>query len=168
MKSGRTIDYLQVKGDVMVSLKNTLICLTVISAPAIAQEPTSLPPASALPAAPPAPASAAPADGKIVMYRPGAMMGFGVACPIRYKGQELVELGRNRYAEWRVPAGRYILTNKTASVEVSVAPGEARYVRCQIKTGFMSGRADLQIVDYESFAEHQAEFEAKQVNAPPF
>jgi hypothetical protein len=102
--------------------------------------------------------------GKIIMFRPGAIMGMGVACPIRYDGKEVVELGRNKFAEWSVPAGRYILTNKTASVEVTVAPGETRYVRCQIKTGFMTGRADLQIVDAASFNAKAAEFEKKDVN----
>lgn len=101
------------------------------------------------------------APGKIIIYRPGAIMGAGVGCPVRYKGQEIVELGRGKFAEWPVPAGSYILTNKTASVEVNVAPGQTKYVRCQIKTGFMTGRADLQIVDKESFAEHQADFEMK-------
>lgn len=102
--------------------------------------------------------------GKIVMYRPGAIMGMGVGCPIRYEGKEVVELGRNKYAEWDVPAGRYILMNKTASVEVSVAPGETRYVRCTIKTGFMTGRADLQISDRASFEAKSGEFERKEVN----
>lgn len=102
-------------------------------------------------------------SGKIVMYRPGSIVGSAVACPIRHEGKEIVELGRNKFAEWTVPAGRYILTNKTASVEVTVAPGETRYVRCQIKAGFMSGRADLQIVDAASFDEKAAEFERKEV-----
>ena len=106
-----------------------------------------------------------PSDaGKIVIYRPSSIMGAGVACPVRYQGKELVELGRGKFAEWPVAAGRYILTNKTASVEVSVSPGETRYVRCQIKTGFMSGRADFQIVDRQSFEEHQADFERKTIN----
>ena len=45
-------------------------------------------------------------------------------------------------------------------------PGETRYVRCQIKTGFLTGRADLQIVDEESFAAHRADYEEKQVSSP--
>src|SRR5690242_11436075 len=68
--------------------------------------------------------------GKIVMYRGSSIMGAGVACPIRYRGQEIVELARGKYAEWSVPPGRYILTNHTSSVEVFVDPGETRYVRC--------------------------------------
>jgi len=136
------------------------------AAMAPAPEMSSLPqPVAPEPVAPIAPAPAAPpAMGVIVMYRPGAIMGMGLGCPIRYHGTEVVELGRNKYAEWHVPPGRYILTNKTASVEINVAPGESRYVRCQIKTGFLTGRADLQIVDRESFAEHASEFERKEVS----
>ncbi|MFN3474052.1 MAG: DUF2846 domain-containing protein [Blastomonas sp.] len=104
------------------------------------------------------------ARGKIIMYRPGSIMGAGVACPIRHEGKEVVELGRSKYAEWSVPAGRYVLTNKTAGIEVAVAAGETRYVRCSIKTGFMSGRADLQVSDKASFEEKLAEFERKPIN----
>jgi len=93
-------------------------------------------------------------------------MGLALGCPIRYKGQEIVELGRNKYAEWEVPSGSYILTNKTSSVDVNVFPGQTKYVRCVIKPGFMSGRADLQIVDEETYREHSAEYERKDIAAP--
>ncbi|GAM06324.1 hypothetical protein MBENS4_3321 [Novosphingobium sp. MBES04] len=93
-------------------------------------------------------------------------MGMGLGCPIRYKGKEIVELGRNKYAEWDVPMGSYILTNKTSSVDVNIFPGQTKYVRCIIKTGFMTGRADLQIVDAETFEEHSADYERKEVAAP--
>jgi hypothetical protein len=140
--------------------------LLVVSAPtvALAQEPAPTPPDP-----PAARAAAAVTDrpiGKIVLYRPSSIMGMGVACPIRFKEREIVELGRSKYAEWPVSAGRYILTNKTSSVEVTVDPGESRYVRCTIKPGFMTGRADLQIVDAESFNEHRADFGQKTVATP--
>lgn len=106
------------------------------------------------------------AGGTIVIYRGSSVMGAAVGCPVRYEGREIVELGRGKYAEWAVPAGRYILTNKTSSVEVSVDAGETSYIRCEIKPGFMSGRADLQIVDQASFAEHRADFTKK--DAAPF
>lgn len=93
-------------------------------------------------------------------------MGMGVACPIRYKGTEIVELGRGKYAEWTVPPGRYILTNKTSSVEVSVDAGEKRYVRCQMKAGMLTSRADLQIVDAESYEAHSADYKRKEIEEP--
>lgn len=101
-------------------------------------------------------------QGKIVVYRAGTIVGAALGCPIRYEGRELVELGRNKYAELPVTAGDYVLTNKTSSVEVRVKAGQTRYVRCQIKSGFMTGRADLQIVDQASFDEHGADYERKE------
>jgi hypothetical protein len=90
-------------------------------------------------------------------------MGAGIACPVRYEGKEIVELARGKYAEWSVNAGRYVLTNKTSTVEVSINPGETRYVRCIIKPGFFVGRADLQIADEASFIEHRKDFEKKPI-----
>ncbi|WP_458836340.1 DUF2846 domain-containing protein [Rhizorhabdus wittichii] len=104
------------------------------------------------------------ATGKIIVYRGSSIVGAALGCPVRYKEQEIVELGRGKYAEFDVAPGRYILTNKTSAVEVIVDPGEVRYVRCMIKTGLLTGRADLQIVDKESFAQHQADYERKEVS----
>lgn len=94
-----------------------------------------------------------PGKGSIVFYRGSSIMGAAIACPIRHAGNDLVELGRGKFYKWQVAPGRYILTNKTSSVEVTVEAGETRYVRCMIKTGFLSGRADLQVVDNASFAD---------------
>jgi len=137
----------------------------LICAPSLAQSApaTDAQPVEALPSAVAGPA---PMPGSIVMYRGSGVMGAAVACPIRYKGREIVELGRGKYAQWAVPSGRYILVNGTASVEVSVMPGETRYVRCQIKTGFLTGRADLEIVDEETFSAHRADYEEKPVSTP--
>lgn len=112
----------------------------------------------------PAAAEEQPALGKIIFYRPGSVVGAGIACPIRYDGKEVVELGRSKFAEWTVPSGRYIFMNKTAGLEVTVLPGETRYVRCSIKAGLMSGRADLQISDRATFEAKAAEFERKEIN----
>lgn len=132
------------------------ILAAAMAAGAGAQEPVIVLPVDPLPAP-------AASTATIVMFRPASVVGFSVACPIRYKGKELVELGRGKFAEWRVPAGSYILANKTSSVEVNVTAGQTKHVRCSIKPGFMSGRADLQIVDQETFARNQAEFERKEV-----
>ena len=71
--------------------------------------------------------------GTIVMYRQGSIMGAALGCPIHYKGKELVELGRNKFAEWQVPPGSYIINNETSSIEVNVFSGQTKYVRCVIK-----------------------------------
>jgi len=139
------------------------VCLATIGAAGHAQDATlkteaGLPTATAAPMVTP---TAAPVGGKIVMYRPASIMGMALGCPIRFREREVVELGRGKFAEWVVPAGHYILTNKTSSVDVIVDAGGTSYVRCVIKPGFMTGRADLQIVDQETFAEHQKDFEKK-------
>jgi hypothetical protein len=113
------------------------------------------------------PPATAPAGAKIVMYRPSAIMGAGLGCPIRYKEREVVELGRGKYAEWNVAPGHYILTNKTASVDIRVDAGETAYVRCQIKPGMLTGRADLQIVDQESFTKHSSDYVRKEIEIEP-
>ena len=141
---------------------------------ALAQTSTSAtsPPEAAPPAINSAPAPLSPAvppqqSGKIVMYRGSSVVGAALGCPIRFKGREVVELGRGKFAEWDVPPGRYILTNKTSSVEVAVDAGETRHVRCMIKTGMLTGRADLQVVDEESFNEHRSDYERKPVTFTP-
>lgn len=101
------------------------------------------------------------------MFRPSGITGAAVACPIRFRGHELVELGRGKWAEWAVKPGRYILGNKTHSVEVNVAPGETRFVRCSMQMGTWTFRADLQIVDEYVWEENAANYERKAVSLPP-
>lgn len=99
--------------------------------------------------------------GKIVVYRPASIVGAMVGCPIRIEGKEVAELGRGKYVELDVPAGRTVLTNKISSVEVSVEPGETRYVRCKIGMGLLAGGAHLQIVDKADFDEAADHLERK-------
>lgn len=110
-------------------------------------------------ASPAAAAADAEKTGTIIIYRRGTVVGLANACPVRVKGQQIVELGRNKAFVWQVKPGRYILENKTSSVEVSVDPGETRYVRCAMKMGVLTYRADLQIVDGTEYDELKGEFE---------
>lgn len=103
----------------------------------------------------------AEAGGKIVVYRQGSMFGAAVACPIRIEGVEVAELGRGKYVELEVAAGRHILTNKNSSVEVTVEDGETRYVRCKIRAGILAGGAELQIVGPADFNEIARKLERK-------
>ncbi|TKD50224.1 DUF2846 domain-containing protein [Sphingomonas baiyangensis] len=105
------------------------------------------------------PGQAAPEESAIVVYRSKSLWGLAIGCPVRHEGRELVELGRGKYATIAVEPGDYVLTNRTSSVEVRVQPGKTRYVRCQVKTGFLGGRADLQLVDEASFLEQGADGE---------
>ncbi len=118
-------------------------------------------------AATPAMAQEAPQGGTIILYRGATLVGAPIACPIRHEGREIVELGRGKYAEWRVKPGRYLLNNKTASIEVSVEPGETRYVRCAISPGIMLHRTIFQLSDKATFDQDSAKFERKDVNPVP-
>jgi len=97
--------------------------------------------------------------GHIIVYRRGSVWGAAIGCPIRFEGEDVTELGRGRFAELDVEPGRYILENRHTSVEVLVEPGETRYVRCQIKRGFLSGRAELQVVSGAEFDDRRSDFE---------
>lgn len=135
-----------------------------LAAPAAAQSASST---TTAPAAVATTGSAIPAgSGKIVMYRGSSVVGAAVGCPIRYNGAELVELSRGKFAEWLVPAGSYTIGNKSGDVEVSVAAGETKYVRCGIKPGLLSGRSDLKLVDQATFAEHSKDFKRKEILQP--
>jgi uncharacterized protein DUF2846 len=147
-------------------MQSILVALAIVQSTAAngpGSQPIALRPASV-----PVIAIAVPQLGKIVMYRGSSITGAGLACPSRYKGEEIVELARGKYTEWSVPAGRYILTNHTSSIEVAVDPGETRYVRCMIKAGMLTGRADLQIVDEESFNERRSGYQLKSIEMPQF
>lgn len=104
--------------------------------------------------------------GSVIFYRGESIMGAALGCPVRYEGNTIVDLDPGKYLEWKVRPGRYVLLNKTASVEVTVEDGKASYVRCVIKTGFMSGRSDLQLSDRATFEQHSADYESLGVLEP--
>jgi hypothetical protein len=97
--------------------------------------------------------------GSVLLYRSEAIMGFGLGCPVRFEGKEITDLAPGEYIEWRAPPGRYVLLNKTASIEVTVEAGKTKYVRCVIKTGFLTGRSDLQPSDRSGFEKHRADYD---------
>jgi hypothetical protein len=65
-----------------------------------------------------------------------------------------------------VKPGRYVLLNKTASVEVTVEEGKTSYVRCVIKSGFMTGRSDLQLSDRATFEQRSDDYDSLGVLEP--
>ena len=101
------------------------------------------------------------------MFRPSAITGAGFACPIRFRGHELVELGRGKWAEWPVKPGRYLLANKDHSVEINVASGEKRYVKCSMQVKTWTFSAHLELTDDYHWKEHSSEYTKKQISNPP-
>lgn len=112
---------------------------------------------AALCAALPATTAVPAQKGSIVFFRSATLAGAGLACPIRYKGVEIIELGRGKYAQVDVKPGRYIFANRSSGVEVSVDPGETRYVRCRQNN--MS--AEIQLVDEETYQRYAKDLEPK-------
>lgn len=80
--------------------------------------------------------------GKLVFFRSATIAGGALACPVRYKGEEIVELGRGKVAELEAPAGDYVFANRSSGVELTLAPGETKYIRCRQN----SFSAELQVV----------------------
>ena len=97
---------------------------------------------------------AAPSEsqGTIIMFRGGSIVGAGVACPIMSQGKEITELPRGKFSAWKVAPGTYTLGQKKKTVEVTVAAGETKYVRCSIKMGIVMGKPRLKVVDAAEYA----------------
>ena len=91
------------------------------------------------------------ATARIVFYRSSTLFGAAIACPIRYKGQEVVELGRGRKATLTVSPGNYVFSNGTSGTEVRVADGETAYIRCVINPGAFVGQTNFIQVSAEEF-----------------
>lgn len=124
------------------------IALAALALPAIAQS---------------EPFAAVPASEKtstIIVYRPGTVAGAAIACPVRIDGIKLVELGRNKQFVWQVKPGRYVLENKKGGVEVIVAAGETKYVRCVMKLNMVTYSAKLRSSDASEYAEIKEQLEA--------
>lgn len=104
--------------------------------------------------------------GSVIFYRGESIMGAALGCPVRHEGSQIVDLRPGKYIEWKVKPGRYVLLNKTASVEVTVEEGKTSYVRCVIKSGFMTGRSDLQLSDRATFEQRSDDYDSLGVLEP--
>lgn len=105
--------------------------------------------------------------GKIILFRGGTLYAAAAACPIHYNGQEIVELGRNKYAEWSVTPGNYIIYNKFNNLTVSVSAGETKYIRCHIKSTAFSNKSQFRVVSQAVFDARSDELEPKKILAVP-
>ena len=94
-----------------------------------------------------------PPAGKaqIVVYRLGTIIGVAMGCSGFENGIKLFELGAGRYDILNVQPGRHILTNRSGGLEISLDPGERRFVMCKITTGMFAGTPSFSIADEASF-----------------
>jgi hypothetical protein len=93
----------------------------------------------------------APPEGKgqILFYRTGGLSGAALGCAVFDVGvaDKLSSLGAGKYFILVSEPGPRSFTVKSLetkdALKLEIEPDETQFVRCKIKTGFMSGRADI-------------------------
>lgn len=90
-----------------------------------------------------------PGKGQVVFYRTGGLSGAALGCAVFDVGgaDKLSSLGAGRYFVLVSEPGPRSFTVKSLetkdALSLEIEPDETLYVRCKIKSGFMSGRADI-------------------------
>lgn len=87
--------------------------------------------------------------GQIIFYRTGGLSGAALGCAVFDSGavDKLSSLGAGRYFVLVSEPGPRSFTVKSLETKdaltLEIEPDETQFVRCKIKSGFMSGRADI-------------------------
>lgn len=87
--------------------------------------------------------------GQVVFYRTGGLSGAALGCAVFDVGatDKLSSLGAGRYFMLVSEPGPRSFTVKSLETKdaltLEIEPDETQFVRCKIKSGFMSGRADI-------------------------
>jgi hypothetical protein len=87
--------------------------------------------------------------GQVVFYRTGGLSGAALGCAVFDVGvaDKLSSLGAGKYFILVSEPGPRSFTVKSLetkdALKLEIEPDETQFVRCKIKTGFMSGRADI-------------------------
>lgn len=87
--------------------------------------------------------------GQIVFYRTGGLGGAALGCAVFNAGEEdkLSSLGSGRYFVLHSEPGERSFTVKSLETDdvltLEVEEDETQFVRCKIKSGFFSGRANI-------------------------
>lgn len=90
-----------------------------------------------------------PGKGQVLFYRTGGLSGAALGCAVFDVGKEdkLSSLGAGKYFILVSDPGPRSFTVKSLETKdaltLEIEEGETQFVRCKIKTGFMSGRADI-------------------------
>ena len=98
-----------------------------------------------------------PAAGKaqIVFFRPGSIVGMALGCTVHEGGHEVARLGSGKYYVITAEPGKHAFSTRgqTAdSLNLEVEPDETYFVKCKIGSGVISGGAQLEPSDRDSFA----------------
>jgi len=87
--------------------------------------------------------------GQVLFYRTGGLSGAALGCAVFDVGKEdkLSSLGAGKYFILVSDPGPRSFTVKSLETKdaltLEIEEGETQFVRCKIKTGFLSGRADI-------------------------
>lgn len=87
--------------------------------------------------------------GQVIFYRTGGLSGAALGCAVFDVGaaDKLSSLGAGRYFVLVSEPGARSFTVKSLetkdAITLEIEPDETQFVRCKIKSGFMSGRADI-------------------------
>lgn len=87
--------------------------------------------------------------GQVIFYRTGGLSGAALGCAVFDSGvaDKLSSLGAGRYFVLVSEPGPRSFTVKSLETKdaltLEIEPDETQFVRCKIKSGFMSGRADI-------------------------
>ena len=87
--------------------------------------------------------------GQVIFYRTGGLSGAALGCAVFDSGatDKLSSLGAGRYFVLVSDPGPRSFTVKSLETKdaltLEIEPDETQFVRCKIKSGFMSGRADI-------------------------
>lgn len=90
-----------------------------------------------------------PGKGQVLFYRTGGLSGAALGCAVFDVGaaDKLSSLGAGKYFILVSDPGPRSFTVKSLETKdaltLEIEEGETQFVRCKIKTGFMSGRADI-------------------------
>jgi hypothetical protein len=90
-----------------------------------------------------------PGKGQVLFYRTGGLSGAALGCAVFDVGAEdkLSSLGSGKYFVLVSEPGPRSFTVKSLETKDAMAleiePDETQFVRCKIKSGFLSGRADI-------------------------
>lgn len=87
--------------------------------------------------------------GQVIFYRTGGLSGAALGCAVFDVGatDKLSSLGAGRYFVLVSEPGPRSFTVKSLetkdALSLEIEPDETQFVRCKIKSGFMSGRANI-------------------------
>jgi hypothetical protein len=94
-------------------------------------------------------------DGRFYMYRPGSFAGAAIQPSVKIDGVTVGHAIPGGYFYVDEPAGTYVVsatTEKEESVNVSITPGQTRYIRFDISMGVFVGHVSPSIIDPEQGA----------------